>query len=124
MKKKAVLFVFITVFCLSITTCFAESWYWIGQTADGDRQWFIDNDSVDKNSDHAKVFVKINYEDGTSIRDRYFFNHNKKEWHLLDEVQYDADGLAIGRYDFDNAVDNPIESGSMEEVIYHNIWDK
>ena len=53
-KKTLTMLVLFT--CFSIT-CFASSWYWIGNNH-GANYW-IDNESVQKDSDYAIIWAKV-----------------------------------------------------------------
>lgn len=103
------------------TTCSAASWYWVGHDPVGG-QWFIDNDSVNKNFYHATVWVKTNNVNGECQINKVYFDHLKRNFTILAVTDYDANGNVTDMFDSPYLIYHSITPGSMGEAVFYSIW--
>lgn len=103
------------------STCFASSWYWIGEDS-SHSQWYIDNDSVEKDFYTALVWIKINMTDGTYTLQRGIYKHPSKEYSIQAFIEYDENGNVVDSNSRSYTSYRPIAPGTMAEIIYYSIW--
>lgn len=102
-------------------TCSATSWYWIGKDYKG-AQWFIDNDSVEKDFYHATVWTKINCENGERQINRISFDHLNKKMAFVTIILYDADGNMTDMFEVPRLEYHSFPPGSMANNLFNSIW--
>ena len=119
---KKLLFSLLLILCMS-SPVFAANWYWLGYTRSGS-QFYVDNDSVQKNEKYAIVWTKIVHADSSWDTERLFLRRNEKGLAILDDIIYDAHGTVKGVHKFKIARGNwfPIAPGTMTESLYKSIW--
>lgn len=79
--------------------CFAVSWYWIGTSSTNEYNYYIDNDSVQKNMQYAVVWVKITNPDASFTMDKIALSHDNRTYIITNSFDYNSDGSLINSYD-------------------------
>jgi hypothetical protein len=100
---------------------FASSWYYVDTDAGNRFNMYIDNDSVIKNTDYAIVWVKMIFQDGSSMITRVYFSRNHYEKSIT-ALTYNADGCFIRKYNANDSAPKPITPDSLMDELYHLIW--
>lgn len=105
------------------STCFASSWYWICSSVT-DNQWYIDNDSVQKNPYNATIWVKVSEPNGNYSLEQFTFDHIHKSYALLSYTDYDENGTVLDIQTIPYIEYNPIIPDTIVGIIYYDIWKK
>lgn len=87
----------LALFSYLTVTCFAADWYWMGNV-NGANMW-IDNETVQKNDDHAIVWVKLTdcpLSNGTTAKEVLFKMYVKSNceggWSYM-QITYSDDSM-------------------------------
>lgn len=105
--------------------CFAVNWYWIGTSSTNEYNYYIDNDSVQKNMQYAVVWVKITNPDASFTMDKIALSHDNRTYIITNSFDYNSDGSLINSYDFSYRRGhwNTIAPGSMIESVFYSVWN-
>lgn len=119
-KFLASLFV-VLIFFIPISS--ASSWYYVGKTNMGTESlsFYIDNDSVFKNSSNAILWVKVISSDGFIFLNKTAYNRYKHTVQTLEGVAYNPDGTINNYFIVDDSIRSIIPD-SMDDAIYCLIW--
>lgn len=100
----------------------AADWYYVGESMSGD-QISIDNSSVQKNSEWAVIWVRINEPSGEYYYERMRLNRADYTIQTLELQPYYSDGTPYDadEYEYDTSVDT-IVPDSIGEEVYHLVW--
>lgn len=105
---------------MNISCSFTANWYYVGASTNG-KQWYIDNASVAKNQQYAKIWVKIVNPDGTVNIEQILFSRNHYS-SLQSYITYSTDGERIDSANSSTINWDPIPPESMADGIYNLIW--
>lgn len=100
---------------------FAASWYWAGADHSSG-QWYIDNDSVYKDSTKGLAFIWIKqvHPDGTWNQDHIGIGRNGAMM-IFRSVKYNTAGEVVYDVELGREVLSVIP-GTVSESIYHLVW--
>ncbi|WP_295789530.1 hypothetical protein [uncultured Veillonella sp.] len=100
----------------------AADWYYVGESSVGD-QISIDNSSVQKNSEWAVLWVRINEPSGEYYYERMRLDRENYTIQTLELQPYYSDGTpyAEDEYEYDTTVDT-IVPDSVGEEVYNLVW--
>lgn len=98
----------------------AADWYYAGRSATG-HTYFIDNDSVKKNSREAMMWVRVVDVDGTASLYMIHVDRSSRMMRYLSGVEYNKSGDVVASQDRPTAW-KPIAPESMMDLIFDLIW--
>lgn len=98
----------------------AANWYYVGRSVKK-VTYFIDNNSVEKNSQYAKLWIKMGYPNGETNLLMIGVDRRSKQVKNLSAVEYDKFGNIIFSGDLYGPY-YPIVPGTIMEDIYAAIW--
>lgn len=117
---KKILILLITFLTLSLP-CFASSWYWIGVSHDGS-QCYIDNSSVQKNSNYAVIWLKIIKPDGSNSIEKVGVSHYRRAISLLEYFDYDTEGNVVKSGTIANPQWITVPPDSVGDAIFDAVY--
>lgn len=98
----------------------AADWYYVGQSANGDT-FFIDNESLEKTSLQARLWVRKGSLDGSNIYYLMGMDRDSRTVKVISRIKYDASGEVVEA----GAVNSEwlaIVPDSPMEWIYSLLW--
>lgn len=98
----------------------AADWYYVGQSANGDT-FFIDNESLEKTSLQAKLWVRKGSPDGSTIYYLMGMDRESRTVKVISRIKYDVSGEVVEA----GAVNSEwlvIVPDSPMEWIYSLLW--
>ncbi|WP_251440810.1 hypothetical protein [Veillonella intestinalis] len=121
-KKYVAVLGVVSALGLGVNAVEAADWYYVGESASGD-QISIDNSTVQKDSDLAVLWVRINEPSGEYYYERMRLNRHDYTIQTLELQPYYADGTpyAEDEYEYDQTEDT-IVPDSVGEELYQLVW--